>query len=120
MAKSQQISLNFNLEDTKGYKEIISRLDALEAILQDLKSAKAPPQEHIEQWLNIKQVMEYIGVSHSTLYHWMRDGTFPKGELLGPKSRRWRLSEIFPYLTAGSLRSRDTACGTTPDSSHIY
>ena len=94
MAKTQQISLSFNLEDTKGYKEIMSRLDALEAILQDLKDAKAQPQEHIEQWLNVNQVMEYIGISATTIYQWMRDGTFPKGELLGPKSRRWRVSEI--------------------------
>nr|WP_321382874.1 AlpA family transcriptional regulator [uncultured Vibrio sp.] len=44
--------------------------------------------------LRLCEVTEMLGVSKSTIYNWIKDGTFPPGLSLGPKSRGWLSEEV--------------------------
>ncbi len=55
----------------------------------------APQQsKYDERWVTAKQLVEHLHISESTLYVWIGKGLLPPGESYGPKSKRWKLSEI--------------------------
>ncbi|MDE1237841.1 AlpA family phage regulatory protein [Vibrio aestuarianus] len=39
-----------------------------------------------------------LGVSKSTIYNWIKQGEFPPGLLIGPKSRGWLSQDIEHWL----------------------
>ncbi|SHK42089.1 transcriptional regulator, AlpA family [Shimia gijangensis] len=52
-------------------------------------------KELIDKRLNAKHVASLLSIDQSTLWGWIKnDPTFPKPFRLGPRSNRWRLSEI--------------------------
>ena len=48
--------------------------------------------------LRRKQVCALLGVSHTTLYDWIRAGRFPAPIELGPNSRAWLREEVEEFL----------------------
>lgn len=48
--------------------------------------------------LRRKQVEQVVGLSRSTIYQRMRDGTFPKPVPLGGRAVGWRTSDIEAFL----------------------
>ena len=59
--------------------------------------------------LRRKQVEQLVGLSRSTIYQRMRDGTFPRSVPLGGRLIGWRASDIELYLAdpAGYRASSD-------------
>ncbi|ABE31206.1 prophage CP4-57 regulatory family protein [Paraburkholderia xenovorans LB400] len=61
--------------------------------------------------LRRRQVEQLVGLSRSTIYQRMRDGTFPRAISLGGRMVGWRVSEIELFLAdpAGYRVSSTTA-----------
>jgi predicted DNA-binding transcriptional regulator AlpA len=49
--------------------------------------------------LSKPEVIERVGVSYATLWHWMRAGTFPRSRALGGKTV-WIKSEVEAFMAA--------------------
>jgi prophage regulatory protein len=58
------------------------------------------PQRSGVRVLRQKQVLELLGISHSTLWEWVRKGRFPRPISLGPNTRAWLQEEIDQHLLA--------------------
>lgn len=58
--------------------------------------------------LRLPQVLQAIGVSRSTLYTMIRDGSFPAPLHLGARSRGWLKSEVTAWI-ASRVQSRAAA-----------
>ena len=52
--------------------------------------------------LRLCDITEILGVSKSTIYKWMKEGSFPPGLLLGPKTRGWFAEDIENWLSERS------------------
>jgi prophage regulatory protein len=50
-------------------------------------------------------VEERTGLSRSTLYQWMKEGTFPKPVALGARLVGWRENEIDEWLAARETKA---------------
>jgi prophage regulatory protein len=63
-------------------------------------SLEHAPQRSGVRVLRQKQVLELLGISHSTLWEWVRKGRFPRPISLGPNTRAWLPEEIDQHLLA--------------------
>ena len=54
----------------------------------------AKQSQDAEPCLTAKQLMGHLHISESTFYLWIEKGLLPPGEAWGPKSKRWKLSEV--------------------------
>ena len=50
------------------------------------------------RFLRTKDVCEMLGVHRMTLWKWRREGTFPKGQLIGPRTVGWLESEVEEWM----------------------
>ena len=57
-------------------------------------------------FLRRKKVEERTGLSRSTIYLWMQNGTFPRQISLGPRTVGWLESEIDAWLV-DCIKGRD-------------
>lgn len=48
----------------------------------------------IEIYLTLAQITQRFGISHTTVYRWIRDRNFPQRIQLGANTIRWRKSEV--------------------------
>lgn len=62
--------------------------------------------------LRRKQVEQLVGLSRSTIYQRMKDGTFPRAVQLGGRMVGWRASDIELFLVdpAGYRASSEEYC----------
>ena len=65
---------------------------------QTLKEEVPSRMEPLERLLTIKQIADETGISRSTIYRRMEEGTFPKPVRIGPRATRWRASTIKDWL----------------------
>lgn len=63
--------------------------------MQALNQAEAAPQ----LW-SAKKVAETIGVHEITVFHWSREGKFPKPVRRGRKFTRWRSDDVLAWMNA--------------------
>lgn len=47
-----------------------------------------------DELLTAREAQELLKISASTFFKWIRDGRLSKGISYGPRSKRWRASEI--------------------------
>ena len=79
-------------------QQVISELDRLEDALISLGDEQ--PQQTMsvqndnDDWLTVTQVCECLNISQTTFYEAVRNGILPPGNSFGPKTKRWRISEI--------------------------
>ena len=59
------------------------------------------PNSHLPTsgFLRLRQVMQFVPISRSTLYQKMKLGTFPRPVKLGPRISAWRVEDIRNYIT---------------------
>lgn len=50
--------------------------------------------------LRLPQVKSLTGLSRSSIYNGMKEGTFPASIALGPRAIGWRASEIDTWITS--------------------
>ena len=58
-----------------------------------------------EKLLRRREVEALTALSCSTIYGWMKAGTFPKPVVLGAKKVAWRESDIAAWLEARTPRA---------------
>lgn len=80
-------------------QEVLKELDRLEdAVMSvaDLVSEETPAavQAGNDDWMTVKQVCEELNISDSTFYAWINAGLLPGGVAFGPRSKRWKMSDI--------------------------
>lgn len=55
-----------------------------------------------KQMLRVSEIAEWLNVSKTTIYQWVKDGNFPQPIILGMSNRsaasRWRKEEIDQWL----------------------
>ena len=47
-----------------------------------------------DDWLTVAQVCRELHISGSTFYEWLNEGLLPPGLEFGPRSKRWKISDI--------------------------
>ena len=79
-------------------REVLSILDRFE---EELVSLGDPQPEHTataqadnDNWMTAKQVCDELNISDSTFYAWINTGLLPEGVAFGPRSKRWKMSDI--------------------------
>ena len=63
--------------------------------------------DHLDRFLRMKEVIEMLSISRSTLYRWIKKGIFPRPILIGgsgTRAVRWQRSVIERWL-----ETRETA-----------
>jgi prophage regulatory protein len=53
-----------------------------------------------KELLKKSEVLTLLGISKNTLDRYRRAGTFPRPMMLGPKSPRWRWSDVKAFIDA--------------------
>lgn len=77
-----------------------AQVDELTRLLLDLEpDPPDPPIREIkgddsQEYYDVRQLAARYGVSVSTLYRWVREGRFPEGHAWGPRTRRWKRTEL--------------------------
>ena len=77
--------------------EILKELDRLEDVvmsLADSVSEETTPAIDNDDWMTAKRVCEELNISDSTFYTWINAGLLPEGVAFGPRSKRWKMSDI--------------------------
>ncbi|MFL0415092.1 helix-turn-helix transcriptional regulator [Sphingomonas sp. 179-A 2A2 NHS] len=69
------------------------------------------PQDH---FIRIKEAQQRSGLSRSSLYRKIGEGTFPPGHRLGPRCRGWLNSEIQAWIDAQIGAAPDVEPWTPP------
>ena len=59
-----------------------------------------PKQVDPPRFIRLPQVLEMTGLSTSTIYRWMTDGTFPKQIQLGSRSVVWNERDVIDWMNA--------------------
>jgi prophage regulatory protein len=57
----------------------------------------------LETIFRLSRVLEVTGLSRSTLYCYISQGTFPKPRKLGARAVGWFASEVFAWVAARQL-----------------
>ena len=57
-----------------------------------------PKQTTAQRFLRLPEVREMTGLSTSTIYRWMTEGTFPKQIQLGSRSVVWLESDVTKWM----------------------
>ena len=65
--------------------------------------------DHPDRFMRMKEVLEMLSISRSTLYLWIRKGIFPQPTLIGgsgTRAVRWRRSVIERWLETNQAIKR--------------
>ena len=89
---------------TMKKSDLLTRIRAVQKELDDLVdlviSLDDTPEiqpvitHNDDEWLTVKQVCRKMGISESTFYAAVKDGSLPQGLAISPRCKRWRLSDI--------------------------
>lgn len=60
-----------------------------------------------ERLLRHRQVEEITGMSRTSIYKMMQDGTFPRAVRIGPSAVRWRASDIAAWVDSRPVVTSD-------------
>jgi len=53
-----------------------------------------------EKLLRIREVSEWLGVSKTTVYKWVKEGRFPEPVILADHASRWVEAEVVAWLAS--------------------
>lgn len=93
-------------------REVDSLMDmviAMEDAEPPVQCQQGQQEAFSDKWLNVRQVCEFLNISQTTFYEGIRSGVFPKGNVFGPKTIRWRISDIAAWQT--SKQAREDSAG---------
>ena len=92
-------------------REIDGLMDIVIAMEDTVPQPTHFQQENFDGWLTIRQVCEFLNISQTTFYEGVRKGIFPKGFAFGPKTIRWRISDIKAWQASKQDRREATEPG---------
>ena len=85
-------------------RELDGLVDAVIAMEDEKPEQSAPVKQVInEGWMTAKQTCKCLKISETTFYEYIRQGLLPPGFEVGPKSKRWRMSDIEAWKQAKHL-----------------
>ena len=89
-------------------QQVISELDRFEDALLSLGDSQAVQPLQTQQvsnddWMTAKQTCECLKISETTFYEYIKQGLLPPGFEVGPKSKRWRISDIEAWKQAKQI-----------------
>ena len=58
-------------------------------------------------YLDLKKVCEAVGNQKTWVYQQIEQGNFPEGDLLSPRCRRWKSTEIAAWLEAQATKASE-------------
>ena len=109
LTQSEMLSLIRDLR--RGIDSMSQKLNALEdSLFQLAKPYEAKPEEFNhdkEAWLTVREVCEALKISQATFYEYVKNGLFPTGFEFGPRSKRWKLSDIEAWQKSKHVLSKD-------------
>ena len=92
-------------------KELDALMDMVIA-MEDSKPEQALQiQTENDGWLTVSQVCSELHISDSTFYEWLNQGLLPPGLEFGPRSKRWKMSDIRAWQA--SKQNRDDFAKST-------
>lgn len=94
MEKAEKAQLRMRMRALKEQVDILSGL--IEAIPEPKEPVKFDlrPPEMRDEYFTAAEAQEFLRTKPSTFYEWIRKGRLPKGQLFGPKSPRWKRSDL--------------------------
>jgi len=101
-AASTIVELNLlqkHIDDIKGV--LVGKGEAIRLQPQNLPAqpiSKKVPHQQPTDMIRIKEVMKMIGISKSTIYSFISNGTFPKPIKLGGRSVAWQRGNIEKWV----------------------
>lgn len=75
-------------------REIDGLMDMIIAIEDSKPEQSVQIQSENDNWLTVRRVCEELHISDSTFYEWLNQGLLPPGLEFGPRSKRWKMSDI--------------------------
>jgi len=73
------------------------------------RQATQPPSSPSDPLVSVRQFIERLDIGASTFHRWRRDGYLPPALKLGPRTIKWRSSDVERFLASaredGSTRS---------------
>lgn len=63
--------------------------------------------EHGDRFVRLKEIRQRIGLSQSTIYRMIKDGTFPPSVSLGPTTAAWLESEVEAWISSRQPEDRE-------------
>ncbi len=54
-------------------------------------------KDYSQQYLTYKEVCSRYGIGSTTLYRWIADKRLPEGDKIGPRARRWNISDLLKW-----------------------
>lgn len=90
-------------------REVDGLMDMIIAIEDSKPEQPVQIQPENDGWLTVRQVCEELHISDSTFYEWLNQGLLPPGLEFGPRSKRWKMSEIRAWQA-----NRNTASEVLP------
>jgi prophage regulatory protein len=60
-----------------------------------------------DRFLRLKEIRQRVGLSRSTIYRMMKDGTFPPSLSLGARTSVWLVSEVEAWISARQPEERE-------------
>lgn len=84
----------------EGRRELDEAVDMFIAYKESQLTPFVPVQSDTasEEYMTARQICQHYKISTSTFYGWVRDGIISQGISFGPRSKRWKLSEIEAWL----------------------
>ena len=84
----------------EGRRELDEAVDMFIAYKEAQSTPLASVQSDTasEEYMTARQICQHYKISTSTFYGWVRDGNISNGISFGPRSKRWKLSEIEAWL----------------------
>lgn len=95
-------------------RELDSLVDIVLA-LEVSEPEQDQPQQNMEgeTWMTAKQICKHYKISSSTFYGWVRDGFVSPGISFGPRSKRWKLSELEAWEASRRTNNAEERQNTT-------
>ena len=82
-------------------KQVDGLMDAVIA-MEDVKQEQPVQVQPVsnDDWMTAKQTCRCLKISETTFYEYIKQGLLPPGLEFGPKSKRWRMSDIEAWKNA--------------------
>ena len=85
-------------------RQVDGLMDAVIA-MEDSEPEQPTPVKPVSNdgWMTAKQTCKCLKISETTFYEYIRQGLLPPGLEFGPKSKRWRMSDIEAWKRAKQI-----------------
>ena len=85
-------------------KELELMLDMVIA-LDDSPQPVQIQENDSDDWLTVREVCRRMSISQTTFYEAVKNGLLPPGFAFGPKTKRWRMSDIRAWQASKQNRN---------------